>query len=124
MLDSNKVKEMLSVDDIIKICCFLQGSDEFYYDDEGRPIFNTCLDHSDGDSFKLYYFPDTHLFNCWTRGSTYDIFELVKRAQDFEEFSQSYRFVVKFFSLKDDGNNVISELTDDWSSFRCFCQKN
>ena len=41
MLDSNKVKEMLKEEDIIKLCCYLQGSDEYLRDAYGNPIFST-----------------------------------------------------------------------------------
>ena len=48
MLDANKVKNKLSTEDIISICCELQGDNNIYYDAQGHPIFNTCLDHENG----------------------------------------------------------------------------
>ena len=101
MLDSNKVKEILTVDNVIKLCCTLQESDTYLTDSYGNPIFNTCLDHPDGNSFKLYYQIESKLFKCFTTGDRYDIFELVRRAKGLETFRQAYNYVVNFFNLED-----------------------
>ena len=119
MLDSNKVRDMLTVEQIIKLCCELQGDDTYFYDVYDNPIFNTCLHHPDGDSWKLYYFVDTKTFYCFTRGDSCDIFEIVRRAKGFNDFIDAYRFVVNYFHLKDDGSEAeAAPLTDDWSIFQ------
>ncbi len=119
MLDSNKVRDMLTTEQIIELCCDLQGNDTYFYDAYGNPIFSTCLDHEGGDSYKLYYYPETRLFRVYTRGESYDIFELVKRAKSFNEFIEAYKFVVQFFHLKDNDKNVEKKtLTNDWSIFQ------
>lgn len=119
MLDSNKVRDMLTTEQVIQLCCELQGDDTYFYDAYEHPIFNTCLDHETGDSFKLYYYPETKLFHVYTRGESYDIFELVKRAKKFDEFIDAYKFIVQFFHLKDDGSSDnIKPLTDDWNIFQ------
>lgn len=119
MLDSNKVRDMLTADQVIQLCCELQGDDTYFYDAYGNPIFNTCLDHADGDSYKLYYYPETKLFHVYTRGESYDIFELVRRAKGFEEFIEAYKFIVDFFHLKDNGKSTEKKsLTDDWNIFQ------
>ena len=74
MLDSAKVKEMLSQDDIIRLCCSLQEDDTYLVDSQGRPLFLTSLDHEGGDSYKLCYFDDSKLFYVYTRGASYDVF--------------------------------------------------
>ena len=119
MLDSNKVKDMLTVEQIIELCCYLQGDDTYFYDTYGHPIFSTALDHKDGGSWKLFYYPESKKFYVFTRGESYDIFELVRRAKDLNEFYDAYKFVVDFFKIKDDGStseNFI--LTEDWSVFQ------
>lgn len=119
MLDSNKVRDMLTTEQIIQLCCDLQEDDTYFYDAYGNPIFNTCLDHKTGDAWKLYYYPETHLFHCYTRGESYDIFELVRRAKEFEEFIDAYRFIIAYFNLKDDGKAAeVRTLTDDWNIFQ------
>lgn len=122
MLDSNKVKEMLKEEDIIKLCCYLQGSDEYLRDAYGNPIFSTVLDHpeSSSGSLKEYYYTQTKLFRCYTRGETYDVFEMVRRAKGLDTFKEAYDFVVDFFKLSDFfiDDSTEEELTDDWDIFQ------
>lgn len=119
MLDSNKVKEMLTVEQVIQLCCELQGDDTYFYDTYGNPIFNTCLHHPGGNSYKLYYFTDSKTFHCFTRGDSCDIFEIVRRAKGFDEFIDAYKFIIQFFHIKDDGSSdEIRPLTDDWNIFQ------
>ena len=119
MLDSNKVRDMLTTEQIIDLCCYLQGDSTYFFDAYGHPIFNTCLDHKNGDSWKLYYYPETKLFHAYTRGESYDLFELVRRAKEFDEFYDAYRFVVDYFKIKDDGSSQkAASLTDDWNIFQ------
>ena len=120
MLDSNKVKERLTTENIIKLCCFLQEDETYLTDSYGNPIFNTCLEHKDGNSWKLYYQVETKLFKCFTTGDRYDIFELVRRAKGFDVFKQAYDYIVNFFNLEDffiDDEDE-AELTDDWDIFQ------
>ena len=119
MLDSNKVRELLTTEQIIQLCHDLQGDDTELYDVYGHPIFCTCLDHPDGNSYKLYYYPESKLFYVYTRGDSYDIFELVKRAKGFDEFIEAYRFIVNYFHLKDNGQTEEKRpLTNDWNIFQ------
>lgn len=119
MLNSEKVRQRLTVEQIIKLCCHLQGDDTYFYDAYGHPMFNTCLDHVDGDSYKLYYYDETKLFHVFTRGESYDIFELVRRAKQFETFAEAFKFVVQFFKLKSNGTEEEDKpLTDDWNIFQ------
>jgi len=121
MLDSNKVKERLTEEDIIKLCCYLQNSTEFLRDNYGNPIFSTVLDHPDSSgSLKEYYYPSTKLFRCYTRGESYDVFEMVRRAKGFDTFKEAYDYVVKFFNLEDFSLDIEeeTELTEDWDIFQ------
>ncbi len=121
-LDSNSIKNKLSQDDIIKLCCALQGFDEYYFDSYGHPIFSTVLDHADSSgSFKEYYFHETKLFHVFTRGQSYDVFEMVRRAKGFETFKEAFDFIVEFFHLRkrkgfEEEEEV--ELTSDWDIFQ------
>lgn len=119
MLDSNKVKNKLTEQDIIKLCCHLQGNENYLFDNQNHPIFSTFLCHK-GDSQKLYYFPETKLFHCFTCGSTYDVFELVRRAKDFETFKESFDYIVKFFGFRNNGfeEEQEVELINDWDIFQ------
>ena len=71
-MNALELKEKITVEDVIKLCCHLQESDEYYYDAEGHPIFSTYLDHpNEGPSWswKLYYYPETELFHCFRKGT-------------------------------------------------------
>ena len=115
-----KIKEKITQDDIIKLCCSLQGDEEYYYDSQGHPIFNTILDHSGGDSWKLYYYDDSKIFHCYTgSGESYDVFELVQRALGVD-FKEAREYIIDFFRLKNTGFEDESEpqMIDDWDIFQ------
>ena len=100
MLSTDKIKNKLTVDDIIKLATTLQGSDEYYYDAQGHPFFSTVLDHPDGDTWKLYYYDETKLFHCYTGSAeSYDVFEMVCRAKQCD-FKEAYSYIVSFFHFR------------------------
>lgn len=119
MLNCSAIKEKLSLDDVIRICCELQGSDEYLWDAQGRPIFSTCLDHPGGDSMKMYYYPDGHFFHCYTSGETKDIFQVVQTVKECD-FREAFDFVVSYFGLASRGfeDEAPAELTGDWDIFQ------
>lgn len=121
MLSTDKIKKQLSTEDIIKLCVALQGSDEYYFDTHGNPIFNTILDHPGGDSFKLYLLKDTQLFHCFTgNADTYDVFEMVCRARQCS-FREAYDYIVEFFHLNRFRNGFEEEETPplgEWDIFQ------
>jgi len=122
MLITKDLKEKLTINDIIKLCTTLQNSNEYYFDNQGHPIFSTVLDHPEtsSGSFKVYYYDETKLFHCYTRAQSYDVFEMVCRARQCE-FKEAYNYIVNFFGLDknfveiDDNNE--SELSE-WSIFQ------
>lgn len=120
MLNSVKVKNKLTTENIISLCCFLQGTEGCLWDSQGHPIFNTFLCHG-GDSDKLYYYPETKMFHCYTCGSSYDIFELVRRAKGFETFKEAFDYIVEFFHFRNRGFEEDEEepdLISDWDIFQ------
>lgn len=120
MLDSNKVKNKLTEQDIIKLCCHLQGNDYYERDINNNLIFSTCLDHNGGDSLKEYYFLDSKLFFCYTRAQSYDVFEMVRRAKELDTFKEAFDYVIKFFGFKNNGfeEEQEVELINDWDIFQ------
>lgn len=100
MLNAQKIIDKITTEQVIRLCCDLQGTNTYLTDSYGNPIFNTCLDHNGGKSYKLYYFADSHRFYVFTTGEGYDIFELVKRAKGFSSFKESYDFIVNYFHFK------------------------
>lgn len=119
MITAKQVREKLSEEDIIKLCCFLQGNDIYYTDSQGRPLFNTCIHHEHGDSYKLVYFPDSKMFYCYTRGTSCDVFDLVKFCTGIDELPAAIDYVCKFFNITDlDDETRPYDVVDDWDIFQ------
>ena len=123
MINAETIKEKLTVEDIIQLCTNLQGSDEYYWDAQGHPIFNTVLDHPDGNSYKLYYYDETKLFHSYTGSAeSYDVFEMVCRAKQCE-FKEAYSFITTFFHFDSTDKIGFADETDitslgEWDIFQ------
>ena len=54
-----------------------------------------------GDSHKLYYWDNTHLFRCFTEcGESFDIYELIRKIKNCS-LSEAKDFILNFFNLSD-----------------------
>ena len=83
-IDKDKLLGSLSKDDIIKVCTEL-GNGEYKEDSSGALYFSTSLCHGGDSPYKLaYYQPQDGYkyghFHCYTCGDTYNVVELVIRA--------------------------------------------
>ena len=116
MLTSEQVKNLLTEDQIIDIMCNDLGSDECLPDGQGHLQFTTIC-HG-GDSHKLYYYPDSHMFYCYTHCGSLDLFEIVRRVKGFPEFFDAFKHVVNYFGLRDNGFKEDTKLTEDWDVFQ------
>lgn len=77
MIDFQDVRKQLTVDQVIDTVLYLGA--ETYEDRETFVIFPTICHNPKGSesSMKLYYYPNTNLFRCYTEcHSTFDIFDL------------------------------------------------
>ena len=101
-LDDNKVKDML---DKLNIP----------YDDKGAfMVMPTVCHHAEVDdaSWKLYYYKNTHIFNCYTEDGAMSIFTFLKKyyeARDYEYdwYTDIYQLILgcSYFS-EDESNNT------------------
>ena len=113
MLTAEKVKEQLTVEHITQLLCDEFGSPEPIHDNEGNPIFSTCVCHG-GDSYKLYYYISTGCFYCYSHcGPIGDVFALVQHVKNIP-FQEAFQFIVEYFHIKDTGFSVEVKLSDDW----------
>ena len=72
-MDTSKVKQMLSTEDIICLVTEGLGSNGNLWDASGAPIFQTVCHNSPGyGSYKLYYYPDSQMFYCYTECGSMD----------------------------------------------------
>lgn len=74
--DKDKIKENLTLDDVFSFLADL-GGEPIAHDDH---IVAKTICHC-GQSHKLYYYDNTHLFRCYTdcEEDSFDIFELVRK---------------------------------------------
>src|SRR5699024_10068060 len=120
-LDKDKIKESLTEDEVIKILTEL-GSSYPFKDNQGNLIFSTIC-HG-GSSHKLYYFPSSYNFYCFTEcNENRDIYQLVidvKATQGYNfTFPQAIRYVAektnrRIVTEKPNGFGLESSKIDDW----------
>ena len=116
--NKDELKNSLTIDQIEDILVELGGEPRKYKD--GLICKTIC--HG-GNSHKLYYYPNTHLFKCYTQcDDTFDIFELIIKTRTLkgEEWSlyNAMSFVADFFSInfEEDFSELSSDL-QDWNYF-------
>lgn len=121
-LDKHLIKESLTIENVKKILVSL-GSDEPQYDDRKNILIAQTVCHQ-GEKYKLYYYPDSKLFHCYTDcGDSFDIYELIIRNRRSKgvsmTFAQALRYVANEVNLilyekKDQGADLEYQI-DDWS---------
>lgn len=78
--DKNQIKENLSLEDVEEVLSEFGGEPER----RGDIIVSKTICHC-GQSHKLYYYPNTTLFKCYTDcAETFDIFELTRKVMSRE----------------------------------------
>lgn len=114
-MDAEKVKEMLTEEDIIDLMLELGSSYPRTSSKNNALLFNTIC-HG-GDSHKLYYYIETKTFRCYTHCScNYDVFSLIQKIKDVD-FSVAYRYICNRFGI--DGRYRRDEnSTDDGKAHR------
>lgn len=95
-LSCSDIRETLEPEDIFALLVFLKADPRM----ESGCIVSRTVCHQ-GDSHKLYYYLDSHLFHCYTDCSeSFDVFTLVQKVFDMG-FRESLWFIVDFFDLRD-----------------------
>ena len=97
--DKNTLKENLSIEEVFDLVSELGGEPIM-----GNGLFTARTICHGGDSHKLYYYENTHLFHCYTGcgDASFDIYDLVLRVNKtagIEGFSLSraISFVARYF---------------------------
>jgi hypothetical protein len=129
MIDKDKLKANLDLEDIHKILRDL-GSSQPKYDKDNNPVYITVC-HG-GNKHKLHYHEDNKMFHCYTGcgGDNFDIFELVVRAKGTrgQEYSfydavkhvsdvtgKSYNTIPKFGRERYEEDDRDKNRIDDWN---------
>lgn len=96
---SEKIKNELSIEEVYDLLASF-GSDPVKHEDL---IMCRTICHG-GDSHKLYYYSNTHLFRCYTScGDAFDIYELIIKIKKNDGINialpQAVNFVANYFNL-------------------------
>ena len=93
---------------------------------QNNNIISRTICHG-GDSHKLYYYSNSHLFKCYTDcgGEAFDIFELVRKVKTRELgrdylLPQAIEYVAQYFGFSPEQRNngfEAQELKEDWEIF-------
>ena len=123
-MDENKerleeIKNSLTIEQVFDLL-LSYGADPVLKDDL---IICRTICHG-GDSHKLYYYENTHLFRCYTECSdTFDIFQLVVKVESSGgrnySLPQAINYVINFFNLSIENKNFQKndDKLIDWQIF-------
>lgn len=126
----------LSDKDIIKVCCDLGGTD-YKKDTQGNLCFSTALCHGGDSPYKLIYYPNHEdktrsygLFHCYTCSDSYDLVELVIRANRVKHKTVTYFQALNYIAqitghnASDFEEPLNKYLIDDWEFINKFRRHN
>lgn len=107
----DEIKSNLTIEQIKDIVAELGGEPQI----QNNTVLCKTICHC-GDSHKLYYYDNTHLFRCYTgcEEPTFDIFELVRKVRSRElncdyQLPQAIDYVAQYFGYSP--NHIFEELT-------------
>lgn len=122
MLDKDKIKNSLEIDQIYNLISELGGEP---FPPKGNILVSRTICHNlaGEGSYKLYYYDNTKLFRCYTDcGEYFDIFELVKKQKTLSTnvewtLAMSINFVASYFGFSDEDFNLkdFKEKLFDWT---------
>ena len=93
--DIEQIKEDLTIEQVEELVAELGGEPQA----RGEILVCKTICHG-GDSHKLYYYDNSHLFHCYTgcENPSFDIFELVRKVHQCE-LPQAIEYVATYFSI-------------------------
>lgn len=110
------IKRDYTKEQVIQILLSL-GSDSYKNGPNGEMIFQTVCHNAANGSYKLYYYPESRLFHCYTGcGESFDIYDLVSKARAYT-FYESFSYISRLLGIgsqKRIGFQARHRLTDDW----------
>lgn len=94
MLNAEQIKNMLTTEMILDLMNYLGG--EIKSENDQFIIFNSICHSS--DSSKLYFYPSTNSFNCWSQCGGVDIISIVQEVEGLD-FKDAIKFIEDYFQL-------------------------
>ena len=120
-MDATTLKNNLSENDIFSFLSDLQA-DPFKEGNHIRAI-TVCHNHDGSGSHKLYYFPESGMFHCFTECScSYDIFSLIEKVKGVS-FKDALKYVQDYFGYSESDNSIDYTEQIDMSFFNKFKKK-
>lgn len=118
-LDKYKIKEDLETEEIFEILEDFGGEPE--YSSFGIISRTICHNPAGEGSRKLYYYNNSHLFQCWTGCGMFDIFELVRKVMKIQhnldyDLNDAVRYIARRFGIS--GTEVSKNDSEDWEIFK------
>lgn len=98
--NKDEIKESLTIEQVYELL-FQFGGEPII---KNNTIVSKTICHG-GESHKLYYYDNTHLFRCFTDcgDSAFDIFELVQKVKNVD-LPQAIIFIANYFSFNIDSS--------------------
>jgi len=114
------MKKDFSNEEIIKVALSL-GSEDYKSGNNQELIFQTICHNHSGGSYKLYFYPVSGLFHCYTDcGDSFDVYELVKRNREYN-FMEAKIYVYNLLGISSQRHGFVadndSDTTEDWEIF-------
>lgn len=122
--DKDTIKSELTLEQVFEILTELGG--EPTYSSFGIISRTICHNYAHEGSRKLYYYENSHLFNCFTGcGETFDIFELIIKAKKIQEnkdltLMKAIFYLVYKFNLTGIYSKEEKYEIDDWELIKHF----
>lgn len=115
--DKDEIKNNLDISQVKELVAELGGEPQL----QDSLLISKTICHG-GNSKKLYYYDNSHLFHCFTEcGESFDIFELVRKVKSRElgadyQLPQAIQYVAQFFGYSpiqnfENGNSINQDLT-------------
>ena len=122
MINYDRIKEELTLNDIIKIIEHFVPDLNYEERQDYLVLPTIChnLNQEDG-SKKLYYYDNTHLFHCYTQcDESFDIYELVKKMLSLRDLPDDFTSV---FNIISEYSNNFYRFAEQESSYQSVAEK-
>lgn len=100
MMDRDDLLNSFTIEDIMNLIKELGGT--YVGQDKDGYIFTTICHGK--DSPKLYYYPNSKLFHCYTCCGTMSIYDLVMSVLDMTNFFEAFKYLCDFKGISIEGN--------------------
>lgn len=116
--DKDRLKNSLELEQIYDLLELWGGEPEYV---DGNTLVSKTICHN-GDSRKLYYYANTHLFHCYTHCGSIDVFELAIKIQKLRyniewELYDAMVFIAQYFGIEGEQELEEESSLQEWEIF-------